>query len=184
MDDRPRRASRPSAFTLLEILVVLAVITILVGAVVPDLSRSYRSMQQKAAASRIGDMMAFCYSAAAAQRSGYRLYVDAEQGRLWAMREVELENGEREYQVVQFPGMQSYLLPGMVELDPEEVEQALNEDEEGAFYIQFRRDGTCDFARLTLLSPYSAPIRITLNGLTGRVKIREVEPEELGETME
>lgn len=171
---------RGRAFTLVEILVVLVVAAILVGAVATEFSGTYTAMQISSAAGRLGDMMAFCYSAAATQQTDYRLNVDPENGRVWITREVVLEEtGEREYEAVPVPGMGTYLVPESVTFDTEDMADLLSLGEEGEYYIQFRRDGTADFTRLRLFSLRAEPMDVTLNGLTGRVIIREVPPEEL-----
>ena len=171
--------SRRRAFTLVEIMVVVAVIAILVGAIVPEFSGTFAGIQISAAAGRLGDMMAFCYSAAAAQQTDYRLNIEPETGHAWVTRDVELETGEHDYQVVATPGMQSYLLPETIGFETEDLDLYLNTGEEGMYYIQFRRDGTADFCLLRLVSLRTAPMEISLNGLTGRVTIREVPLEEL-----
>ena len=176
--------SRRRAFTLLEMMVVIAVIAILVGAIMPEFSGTFAGMQLSSATGRLGDMMAFCYSAAVARQTGYRLNLEAETGRVWVTREVVLETGEHDYEIIQTPGMQSYLLPETVFFEPEEIEQYLNVDDEGFYYIQFRRDGTADFCLVRLVSLRAGVMEINLNGLTGRVVIREVPLEELVAEME
>jgi len=165
-------------FTLIELMVVIAIISILVGAMLPEFSNSFQAMQISAASGQVGDLIAYCYSAASAQQSDYRLNLDPVLGRVWVTHEVELENGDREYQVIQTPGMQAYVLPESVRFDEADMQEALNPGEEGSYYIQFRRDGTADFCRLRLLSRQRTAMEINLNGLTGRVTIREAAPGE------
>jgi len=94
--------------------------------------------------------------------------------------EVVLETGEHDYELVQTPGMQSYVLPETVFFEPEYVQAYLNiDEEEGSYYIQFRRDGTADFCRVRLTSLRVGVMEISLNGLTGRVVIRQVPLAEL-----
>jgi len=170
---------RAGGFTLVEMMVVIIVICVIVGAVAPEFSGTYARMQISSAAGRLGDMMAFCYSAAATRQTDYRMYFDPETARAWVERNVETETGEYEYEVVQFPGMQSYVLPETVRFDPDDMADTLTEGDEGYYYVQFRRDGRADFARVRLISLRANPVEISLNGLTGRVAIREMEPEEL-----
>jgi len=168
------------AFTLVEMMVVVAVIAILVGAIAPEFSGTFASMQLSSAAGQLGDRMAFCYSAAVARQTGYRLHLDPETGRAWVTHEVVLETGEHDYELVQTPGMQSYVLPETVFFEPEYVQAYLNiDEEEGSYYIQFRRDGTADFCRVRLTSLRVGVMEISLNGLTGRVVIRQVPLAEL-----
>jgi len=94
--------------------------------------------------------------------------------RAWVTREVETETGDREYQVLQMPGMQAYLLPETLMFDTPGIEETLTPGEEGIYYIQFRRNGTADFCRIRLGSVRAGAVEINLNGLTGRVTIREV----------
>lgn len=170
---------RKGAFTLVEILVVLVVISILIGAVAPEFSGTYKKLQISSAAGQLGDMMAFCYSAAATQQMDHRLNADPETGRVWLTREeVVPETGVRAYQPVAFPGMGTYILPESVVFDAEDMADLLTLGLDGESYIQFRRDGTADFTRLRLFSERAEPMDVALNGLTGRVTIREVSLEE------
>lgn len=172
-------SKRDRAFTLIEVMVVVVIITILVGALVPEFSGTFVTIQMRARSGEVGDMMAYCYSSACAQQTDYRLNFDPEWNRVWVTREVESETGERSYQPVQPIGTHSLTLPEIVRFDVEEMELGLNAGEEGCYYIQFRRDGTADFCRMKLIAHRGDAIEIALNGLTGRVTIRELPPEEL-----
>jgi prepilin-type N-terminal cleavage/methylation domain-containing protein len=165
------------AFTLIELMVVIAVISILVGALMPEFSGTFATMQMSAATGEVGDMMAYCYSAASAQQTDYRLNFEPDLKRVWLTREAEDETGVTSYQLLQTPGMQAFVLPDALSFDAEDMAATLNAGEEGSYYIQFRRDGTADFCRVRLLSRSAGVMEITLNGITGRVSIRELPPE-------
>ncbi|MCX8036846.1 MAG: prepilin-type N-terminal cleavage/methylation domain-containing protein [Candidatus Sumerlaeia bacterium] len=176
-----RRLLRPDlprqrAFTLLELMVVLIVISILVGAVLPEFAGSFTRMQISAAAGQLGDMIAFCFSGAIAQQKDFRLNIEPEAKRAYITYEVELETGELQYQLFPAPGMNIYVLPETVFFDTTDMAEALNPGEQGSYYIQFRRDGTADFCRIRLISQRRDTMEINLNGLTGRVMITEGQP--------
>jgi prepilin-type N-terminal cleavage/methylation domain-containing protein len=172
------QSQRARAFTLIELMVVIAIISILVGALMPEFSGTFATMQISAATGEVGDMMAYCYSAASSQQTDYRLNLDPELGRVWLTRFVESETGEFTYQPIQTPGLQAFALPEGLRFDAEAMAEALNAGDEGSFYIQFRRDGTADFCRVRVVSLKAGAMEISLNGLTGRVTIRGVPLEE------
>jgi len=168
-----------SAFTLVELMVIVALIAILAGTLVPQFAGTFAGMQLSSAAGQIGDVMAFCYSQSNAQQTDYRLYISPDERRVWVMCEVEAETGERTWQLTSTPWMQTCQLPESVQFDPDALAENVSQDDEGTYYVQFRRDGTADFCTIRLLSLHGSAIEVALNGLTGRVTVREVPAEEL-----
>jgi len=125
--------------------------------------------------------MAFCYSQSNAQQTDYRLYISPDERRVWVMCEVEAETGERTWQPTPMPWMRTYELPESVQFDPNSLADSVSQDEEGTYYVQFRRDGTADFCAIKLLSAQGSAMEVAMNGLTGRVTMRDVPIEELTE---
>lgn len=79
---RPRLSGVSRGFTIIEIMVVLVLIGIIAGMVVPQLVGSSDTVRLDAAAHRVGDMMDFCYHAAASSGKVHALLFDTAQRRM------------------------------------------------------------------------------------------------------
>lgn len=73
---RPLPAGSARGFTIIEIMVVIVLIGIIAGMVLPQLGGSSDSVRLDAAAHRVGDMMDFCYHAAASSGKVHALLFD------------------------------------------------------------------------------------------------------------
>ncbi len=173
-------------FSLIEIMVVCALIAIMAGAIIPRFGGGERRKRLEAAAATMSAAFHYCYSQAVVTGQRYRWQWDSEAGRGRFLIEKDPLEKSGEFTPVLVGGRQSEALPAGVELEGIYFAVMKAADEEGDEpdlppEITFYPDGHCDssYVVLQLVNPNQEEdeessgeaITVTLNGVTGRVKI-------------
>lgn len=192
----PGRAGSPRrAFTLVELLLTLAMLALLAGVVVVNLAGVRRSRTFDEGLDRFATTLRLLRAEAAARGQRYRLRVDPETELLVVEREPEPLEAPGEFAAAPEGVWQAYL-PGdslrvvrceltgssAYRLGTASGSQASRDDEPPG-EVMFYPDGSCDFARFVLLARDVADPRgavVELNGLTGKVLTRVQSAEEIG----
>ena len=183
---RANRSAGQSGFTLVEIMVVVIVIAILVGAVAPKLGGTLFGVRLRAAANELADMFDYCQQAAVATGRVHALTFD-EEGHAWevtAEEAGESEMGEMTLPEIA-PEMVPVSLPGhFVRELPESIsiasisvfEEELMRDDAGLLRVLFFPDGTSEFASFYLATPVGDRRAVKLNGMSGTITIEDPGP--------
>lgn len=149
--DPPRRG-----FTLVELLVVLAIAALAMSAVPPLVSAALPGVEMKAAARRTLSALRLARESAIRQGTDLALVVDIE------ARQLEL------------PGHRVMRLPEALNLTLEAAEQEMLADQRGA--IRFFPDGSSTGGRL-ILAHADSGYQVGVNWLTGRVRMAPWSPQ-------
>ena len=149
------RVGRHQGFTLVELLVVLAIAAVAISTVPPLFSAALPGVEMKAAARRTVTGLRLAREQAIRQGRPLTLIVDVEEHRL------------------EIPGHRAINLPQRLELTFEGAEREMRDAQRGG--IRFFPDGTSTGGRIVIASG-DAGYQIGVNWLTGRVRMAPWEP--------
>jgi general secretion pathway protein H len=142
----------PQGFTLLELLLVLALMSLVLGLVVPSMYRNWQREKDRAAVRQLSAILRLARSTAVTQRQRVRLFVDINAGRYL------LENPR---QVGEVAGM-SITDPHLVWPGPDRRRG----------YIAFYGDGSSSGGHLVLVGPTGRRHVIEVEIITGKVTVK------------
>lgn len=178
-----RTETRLAAFTLIEVMVVIIIISIMAGAVIPNLGGSMGTVRLKAGAREIADLMDFCYQSAVASGRVHALVFEEDGRRYEVVAERPDETGS--FNPDAPPMLDPVSLPGNFDRTlPEEIaihsmyvfETDLVRDEEGRLRVLFFPDGTTEFATLYLEDASGRRQSVEINGMSGEIRVGPAEP--------
>jgi prepilin-type N-terminal cleavage/methylation domain-containing protein len=161
------------AFTLIELVVVVALLAVLTGMVVPMFGASLRGIQQKGTRNDFVSLIAFLQARAVVESREYRLYMREKEGEFWAARHTAMDGEDKVFEPVEEDFGKLEKLPPRVEFD---VSKAPRDSRQKANYIGFYPNGACDRALITLRDPRDAKkvFSIKTTGALGRVEVKEL----------
>jgi general secretion pathway protein H len=146
------QAEARHGFTLLELLIVLALITLVLGLVVPSMYRSLKREKDRASVRQISAVLRLARSTAVTARQRVRVFVDVKAGRYLL---------EKPRQVGELAGM-SVTDPHLVWPGPDRRRG----------YIAFYGDGSSSGGRLALVGPTGERHLIEVEIITGKVTVK------------
>jgi len=187
------RTSRPviaRAFTLLELLLVIAVLVILAGVVWPNLGAQTSAGRLAFTAHQVANLIQFGRSESMCAGKPYRFRFDPENMRAVIEEETDPLGHPGEFEPIPAHWASVDLAEGnirclAIHFDPwesklkEQEEQVLEGGEgkeatgESAGPIHFYPDGTSDSATLLLGDDTDRNYTLILNGLTGRIRVEQ-----------
>ncbi|MCE5229486.1 prepilin-type N-terminal cleavage/methylation domain-containing protein [bacterium] len=191
MTERLARIRAPRAFTLVELMMVIIVMSIIAAVTVPDIKSAADRVRLDSGARRIADLCDFGYRSAVGTGRVHALILEADRRHYMLVAEAPPQNrGEDapaessatappqagELQPVRLPGTIGNELPeGIVLASVSMLDETLAHDT-SRMRILFFPDGTTEFATLTLSDQFGNKRNVVLNGLSGTIKIEEPAP--------
>lgn len=196
MPDRATRSARRSAFTLLEVLLVVALLSVLAVFAWPDFSQARRSEQLDESTVRARALMAMCRAQAMNESRRYRV-VFALDGSLAVYRQRDPLRAPEVYVRVEddWAGIPASLEdvwveavmrlpegPPPIKIDSESIQFTEFTEEPIAVdsldepvFVEFAPDGTAESVRWVIRDVLGRGRRITFDGRLGRIDFSDVE---------
>jgi len=174
---------RNRAFTLIEILVVIVILSVASAAMVPLFLGNTDYARLKDSTTRLGDMMRFCQSMAVFQAAPFRLNVDRGRNQCWVSFEKNPLNEPGVFSPYRHSEYGGYKLQEGVRFGDfffGDETAATEGQPSGEEFIEFRKDGTADQTALVVEGAAGDAFTLMVSGLTGQVFVVEgaFQPEE------
>jgi len=182
----PVRCLLRRAFTLLEVLLVIAVLVVLAALVAPNIAGRREQAQLEYIASHVSSLLSLARSTAMTTGRRHRCVFDENGSRMWIEHEVDpIEQGgqfepinanwarfdlaeqDGRCVMVDLSGLHKLIRAKEIEL----LDQDLPEDVYDP--VEFRPDGRCDGGMIVLAGPSGRQTALELDGLTGQVRISD-----------
>jgi type II secretion system protein H len=182
---RPARRLRLApGFSLLELMVVIAIIGVLAAMIVPEVAGSYRAALLRAAGRELASVLGLAHSEAVTSRKPHRLRLELSSGRytLEAPRSAEESPGRYEA-VRRLAGASGQIdrriritleAPGGGERGPAGAASGNESEPRGREeVIHFRPDGTADAGELILEDEEGFALSLRIHPITARVEVKD-----------
>jgi type II secretion system protein H len=176
---------RSTGFTLIEIMLVLALIGIMAGMIVPEMKGSMEDALLRASARKVVDVFNLTYSRAISLNLQHRILLDTQTGRYRVEQQRTGMPGPLAFRPVTDVNDLEGQLDSRIEIQvrpmmPENSDQQIPEDELSPATlnngINFYSDGTADGCQIRLRDRTGAELILELNPVTGNVHLIEQAP--------
>lgn len=160
-------------FTLLELVVVVAFISILTGMVIPIYNRTMYSLRIRNTTQEITSLIRYAQEKAIAESREFRVLIDEQKGELYLYRlKTQSPGGDKEFEpVASGDGTSVVVLPETIKISRI---TAGKDRKTGLRYISCYPNGACDVGQMELEPQGRGSQRILIkwNGALGRYEIK------------
>lgn len=193
MAERRATLRAPRAFTLVELMMVVIVLSIVAALAIPDLRSASNRARLDGGARRIADLCDLGYRSAVGTGRVHALIFEGDRRHYALFSEGRPQspdgdsagsgdesadpNGPPELSPVDTGGFGNEMPEGVMIQSVKLANDVLGNDE-GRIRILFFPDGTTEFATIILTDEHGDKRRIKLNGISGVVKVDEPSPDE------
>jgi prepilin-type N-terminal cleavage/methylation domain-containing protein len=160
--------AKPSAFTMIELLLVVALLVVVAGLSIPNLSKQFSSIGLDQAAKHISYLMRYAQSMAIVHQKEYRLYFSSDRLQYWLEQELlpeekdtvqEFSEQNRGFQKMTKEQGKVFSLPLGISLEMEKE------------FISFYPDGTIDRIKMALDNKDQKKMIISTQERRGQVDV-------------
>jgi prepilin-type N-terminal cleavage/methylation domain-containing protein len=157
------------AFTLIELLIVVAIVIVLTGMMVPVLQSGLGRSESRGALVRITNIMTLASSMAVAEGRTFRLNINPQEGRFWVTHERDPLNEPGVYVPYRLSELTDFRLGPGITVRWHELE--LREQQEGEPFIPFHADGTSERLTLVLITEGGRTWTIMVAPMTSAIRV-------------
>jgi type II secretion system protein H len=183
------RSPKPGGFTLIELMVVLALIGILTAMIVPEMRGTYEDSLLRSTARQLVDLVGLASSRAVSQDEVFRLHFGSRAGR-YRLERRQPQAGESDHwqPVADLPGADGSLDPRIavtisaVSQEQESLDESAagptatdSNSERAPHAVAFYPDGTADRAEFRLRDRQGFGLALRINPVTAQVRIVELD---------
>lgn len=166
----PFSPRRISGFSLLELIVVLALVSVIAGMVAPMFGSTMSSIQFRNARNDLIGLIQFVQEMAVRDSREYRVYLDKKENLYWVERLVEQKGTVKVFEPVKEFWGEKTRLPDYIELTQVRARKSRGSNEQ---YIGCYPNGASDEARVTIQDKRRRGrlMRLEVSGVLGRVDV-------------
>ena len=161
-----------NGFTLIEVIMVMAILSVITAGVIPLFQSSMHDLKIRSARSNFVSTLAFTQEKAVSESLQYRVYMDERAGRYWVEELIEYdEDGEKVFAPVEEDFGWEQFFPAFYKL---QRPSAPRDRVRGAYYLTCYPNGASDRVTLTFRDTADRRRRFTVEtfGVMGKIKLK------------
>lgn len=173
LTSRFAHGGRRAAFTLIELIVVVAMLGILTSVVVPIYGGSMTSMRIRNTQSDIVSLLQYIQERAVSDGREYRLYIDQRENTWWVMYLAGRDGDEKLFEMETREYGRERSFPEGLLVDRIKTKK---DKKRNAYYVACFPNGACDVATIVLAEAANRRRRVTIetSGVMGKIQVERV----------
>ena len=160
---------KKAAFTLVEMLVAIAIVSIFIALLVPSFSSSFEKRKLNSGVRQIMDMVDLARSSSVAENRTFRINFEVEKNSFYIASESDPINSPGNFAALRTEEGKTIELPQKTFIRNAEIRG--DEKLSGAFYIAFYKDGSCDEALIQCANVKGSVITLYLQPVFSVCKV-------------